>query len=48
MRVVLVSTLVIAALTGVVMRVHVVFGSHMRPCKPCALDLTIANTRVRF
>ena len=28
--------------------VHIVFGSHMRPCKPCALDLTIANTWVRF
>jgi len=24
--------------------VHVVLGSHMRPCKPSALDLTIANT----
>jgi len=28
--------------------VHVVFGSHMRSCKLCALDLTIANTWVRF
>jgi len=28
--------------------VHIVFGSHMRPCKPCALDLTIANAWVRF
>jgi len=27
--------------------VHMIFGSHMRPCKPCALDLTIANTWVR-
>ena len=28
--------------------VHVVLGSHMRPCKPSALDLTIANTWVRL
>jgi len=28
--------------------VHIVFGSRMRPCEPCALDLTIANTWVRF
>jgi len=28
--------------------VHVVFGSRLRPCKPHALDLTIANTWVRF
>jgi len=27
--------------------VHVVFGSRLRPCKPHALDLTIANTWVR-
>jgi len=27
--------------------VHVVFGSQLRPCKPSALDLTIANTWVR-
>jgi len=27
--------------------VHVVFGSLLRPCKPSALDLTIANTWVR-
>jgi len=24
--------------------VHVVLGSRLRPCKPSALDLTIANT----
>jgi len=30
-------------LTGV----HVVLGSRLRPCKPSALDLTIANTWVR-
>jgi len=28
--------------------VHVVLGSHMRPCKPSGLDLTIANTWVRL
>ena len=28
--------------------VHVVLGSRLRPCKPSALDLTIANTWVRF
>jgi len=28
--------------------VHVVLGSHMRPCKPSALDLTIADTWVRL
>ena len=28
--------------------VQVVLGSHMRPCKPSALDLTIANTWVRL
>ena len=28
--------------------VHIVLGSHMRPCKPCALNLTIANSWVRF
>ena len=28
--------------------VHVVFGSRLRPCKPHASDLTIANTWVRF
>jgi len=28
--------------------VHVVLGSHIRPCKPSALDLTIANTWVRL
>jgi len=27
--------------------VHVVLGSRLRPCKPHALDLTIANTWVR-
>jgi len=28
--------------------VHVVLGSHMRPCKPSAFDLTITNTWVRL
>jgi len=28
--------------------VHVVLGSRMRPCKPSALDLTIANAWVRL
>ena len=31
-----------------VANVHMVLGSHMRPCQPSALDLTIGNTWVRL
>jgi len=36
-----------AAVVKKLTNVHVVLGSQLRPCKPSASDLTIANTWVR-
>jgi len=42
------ASLVASSLQRCQISVHAVLESHLRPCKPSALDLTIANTWVRL